>query len=315
MFMASGILENDNLFVVGERAWHGLGTVLSDKEVPTSEDAIRLAHLDWTVNPQNVYLENGIVIPNTFANVRSDTNGVLGLVTEKYKICQNSEAFDFVDAIMENGNGVRYESAGSLFNGKKVWLLARMEDRKIMGDDYESYLCFCNSHDGKGAIQAFTTSIRVVCNNTLQLATDSAPRSWSIRHFSNLDMKKREAMNTLGLATNYLDEMEKKAENMYVLRPNWDAFVEKLVPIEDDMSERVKGNVYYIRDTLNKIYNEKDDLGNIRGTAYGMYNAVADYVSNVNPLRMTSTWNERKMEHHMLGTIPMLDKAEKLLVA
>lgn len=113
--MAHGLLEYDWMLSTKEKPWHGIGTIVQD--APTSEDAIRIAKLDWKVQQVPV-MANGKEIPNYFANVRNDVNEVLGVVRSRYRILQNNEAFDFVDGIIENEEGVKcvYETAGSLFN-------------------------------------------------------------------------------------------------------------------------------------------------------------------------------------------------------
>lgn len=313
--MAHGIMENDSGFSAnGIRPWHNLPQmkVLAEGEYPTVATALHESGLDWNVVQKQVYAEGGIIIPDTFANIREDTDNVLGVVSKKYKIIQNVEALDFVDNIM--GGNLRFESAGSLFGNKKIFLCARMDDREVLGDKYENYLCFSNSFDGKGSIVCCVTPVRVVCNNTLQASIKSASRIWSTRHVGDISAKKKEAIETLGLATKYLDTLEDVANQFVVLRPNWEKFIEDLVPITDDMSERIKNNTINIRDTITKIYKDKDDLQNFRGNAWGMYQAVSDYCSNADPLRKAPTYNDYKMENHMLGEIPMLKKAEKILL-
>lgn len=168
----------ETMFYVREKPWHGLGTCV--EEAPTSADALRLAGLDWEVKQRNIQVCGGAKIENFKANVRSSDGAVLGVVSDRYQIVQNAEAFSFTDELI--GGDVRYETAGSLQNGKKIWLLARMPVQKIVGDDVEPYLCFSNTHDGSGSIRVCMTPIRVVCNNTLNLALNSAVRSWSTKH-------------------------------------------------------------------------------------------------------------------------------------
>ena len=170
----------ETMFYVREKPWHGLGTCV--EEAPTSADALRLAGLDWEVKQRNIQVCGGAKIENFKANVRSSDGAVLGVVSDRYQIVQNAEAFSFTDELI--GGDVRYETAGSLQNGKKIWLLARMPAQKIVGDDVEPYLCFSNTHDGSGSIRVCMTPIRVVCNNTLNLALNSAVRSWSTKHLS-----------------------------------------------------------------------------------------------------------------------------------
>ena len=100
--------------------------------------------------------------------MRDKDRKVLGVVSDRYKIVQNEEAFAFTDTLL--GEGVRYETAGSLQGGKKVWMLAHLPHEYIIsGERISPYLVFFNSHDGSGAIKAAITPIRVVCQNTLNL--------------------------------------------------------------------------------------------------------------------------------------------------
>lgn len=309
--MSSGILENDNLFVVGRRAWHGLGKVLENP--PTTEDAIVASGLNWNVKQEKLVTESGIELPNLYANVREDTKGILGTVTKKYKIVQNLEAFDFCDYIKESTNST-WESGGSLFNGKKVWLLLKLDNSKILDDDVEHYMCFSNSHDGKSSIRCVCTDVRVVCNNTLQFALESATRSWSIRHVGDIKGKQEEAMKSLGLANDYIKETNVFAEKMASEKiSNAERFLLQLIADETDDSDRIKSNNAYVRNSILKIYNDKDDLQNFRGTKWGMYNAVADYWSNSAPLRNAPTYKENKMNQFITNS-PLLYKAQSLLM-
>ena len=143
--------------------WHGLGTAVA--EAPNSAEAIKIAGLDWTVESKPIFTAENVEIPGYKENTRSSDKSVLGIVSHRYKIVQNSEAFDFTDSLI--GEGCTYETAGSLMNGKKVFLLAKMPQRKILDDEVDPFICFTNSHNGTGSIQVCMTPIRVVCQNTL----------------------------------------------------------------------------------------------------------------------------------------------------
>ena len=165
----------ETMFYVRQRPWHGLGTEV--QEAPTSADALIYAGLDWEVLQKNVYAEDGSLIPGYRVNTRSTDNAALGIVSDRYKVVQNEDAFQFTDDLL--GAGVSYETAGSLQGGRKVWLLARMPHRYIIaGDEIAPYLVVKNSHDGSSGIKVAMTPIRVVCQNTLNLALDSAKRIW-----------------------------------------------------------------------------------------------------------------------------------------
>ena len=105
----------ETMFYVREKPWHGLGTCV--EEAPTSADALRLAGLDWEVKQRSIQVCGGAKIENFKANVRSSDGAVLGVVSDRYQIVQNAEAFSFTDELI--GGDVRYETAGSLQNGKK----------------------------------------------------------------------------------------------------------------------------------------------------------------------------------------------------
>ena len=151
-----------------------------------------------------------------FANVRSDTNESLGVVKSRYNVLQNVDAFNFIDDIIENNSGTecKYETAGSLFNGRRVFMLVRLPNQKLVGDDVENYMFFTNSHDGTSALLAGITNVRVVCNNTLQMAIEGASRTWKCHHTKNLEGRKKEAAESLGLAVKYISGLDKTAREM-----------------------------------------------------------------------------------------------------
>lgn len=307
--MAHGIMEYDWMLSAKERPWHGIGTVV--EEAPTSEDAIKIAKLDWKIEQVPV-MANGNQIPNYFANVRSDTNEALGVVRGRYKVVQNTEAFDFVDGIIENKDiECRYETAGSLFNGRKIFLLVRLPNKELLGDDVENYLFFTNSHDGSSALTAGITNVRVVCNNTLQMAIRGAQRTWTCRHTDSIFAKKAQAQEALGLAVTYMDSMDEIAEELATKKINEEKFFRKL--FEKNPTNLCEKNKEQAIERMHIIFNEKDDLQNFRGSAWGMYNAVADFVSNTTPFRNTATYKENKMNRFCSG-YAMLNTAQDLLM-
>lgn len=315
--MAHMIMENDNLFSVREVPWHGIATIV--QEAPTSIDAIRLAGLDWNVKPVSVGINyKGFKkIDNTFANIREDTGDVLGIVTGKYKILQNSDAFQFMDALLDRG--VKYETAGSLENGKRVWMLARLEDYDLLGDTISNYLLLSNSHDGKGAVKVCSTSVRVVCNNTLTIALQDAKRSWSTKHMFNTTMmeKMEEASYSLEMNNRYKKGLEIFANVMSekkISDTSFENFVETLFPLEKDASDRKKNNVIELRNDLMFRYENAPDLQKFRGNTWGVIQAVSDSIYHKNPQRETPSFEEKRFATVIDGN-RLFDKAVELLVA
>ena len=193
----------ETMFSVRETPWHGLGRIIMD--APASREALELAGLDWQVESRNIYSGTGAMIPGYRANVRSTDDAVLGVVSDRYRIVQNEEAFQFTDDLL--GEGVTYETAGSLQGGKKVWMLARLPRKYLIaGDQVEPSLVIFNSHDGSSGVKVAMTPIRVVCQNTLNLALNTAKRSWTARHTENVLLRVQDARETLQLDSNKLYE-------------------------------------------------------------------------------------------------------------
>jgi len=304
----------ETMFSYRQVPWHGLGRIV--EEAPDSKTAIKLAELDWTVEQEQIQLvKNGVIIKDFYANVRSADDSVLGIVSGKYKIVQNYEAFEFTDVLL--GEGTKYEAAGSLCNGKKVWLLAKLEDRfKLVGDDTEVYLGFFNNHDGKGSVRAFITPVRVVCWNTLNMALKNASRSWSTIHAGSMQEKLKEAQRTLELTHIYMNKLSETAEilaDKKITNNDVTEFTEMLFPIGDDMSDRKKNNIIDIRQELLYRYNKAPDLKKFNGTAWGLVGAVSDLVSHSAPRRNTKTFAENRFDKVVTGH-PIFDKATELLL-
>jgi len=310
--MSHRIMETDYMFSAnGIRPWHGLGTIV--EKAPTQKDAIKLAKLNWKVEKLPVFAKvdgKSFEIEDRYALMRMDTKYCTGMVMDRYEIVQNNEAFSFVDDIMKTEKGaVRYETAGSLFNGKKIFLLVKMQDSKILGDAVENYLFFTNSHDGLNAVKAGISNVRVVCDNTLQMAMKGATRSWSAHHTKSVKSRQEEAIRTLRLATKYIKEMPVIAEAMAGIKVN----VEKIVPVFFTKSELETDKTQMTIQKIIAISKEKDDLQNFKGTAWGVYNALSDVISHPTGKSQFRS-PDRRMDTFLKG-YSILGKAQKILMA
>lgn len=288
--------EENNRF----KPWHGLGTPIAN--ALTSAEAIKIAGLDWKVVSKPIYVE-GKVVENYVANVRDCDDKVMGIVTNRYSIVQNSEAFDFTDNLISQE--VRYETAGSLFGGKKIWLLAKMSTTQILGDDVEPYICFTNTHDGTGAVRCIMTPTRVVCNNTLNFALNNAKRSWSTRHTGDIKQKLEQAKISLGLAHKYMEELEKQADimaNTKISEEEVNNIVSGLFPINEEDSDRKKNNMKQMRDGFISCY-FAPDIAKFMNTKWGVINAAADFADHMIPNRKTEKYQENNFDRILNGHI------------
>lgn len=304
----------ETMFSVREVPWHGLGTII--EEVPTSKDAIELAGLNWEVLSNPIFDNMGKEIPGFKANTRNTDNSVLGIVSNKYQIVQNSEAFEFTDNLIATGD-VRYETAGSLRDGKQVWLLAKLDTTKVAGDDVDPYICFTNTHDGTGAIKVCMTPIRVVCNNTLNVALQTAKRTWSTKHMGDMEYKMMEAKETLGLANEYMKKLDEQADifaNTKISDDEIEKVLNDLFPVDYQKdSERKINNVKELKDNFYICY-MMPDIAKFRNTQWGVINAMSDMVTHMNPVRKSDTYRENNWGRIINGH-PFMDALTKMMVA
>lgn len=298
----------ESMFSVREKPWHGLGVII--QEAPDSATALKLAGLDWTVKQVPVLYE-GQATGHQF-NVRESDNTVLGVVGSRYKPVQNSDAFAFTDELI--GGDVRYETAGSLADGKRVWMLAKMPDTVILDDVVEPFLCLTNGHDGFSSMKVCMTPVRVVCQNTLNMALSGARRTWTVRHSGNIEAKIAEAQHTLGLAQDYMTRFSEEAEELYKIKVSPVEFKKlsnALFPITDDMSRRKEEAQWTLQQQLKEAW-EMDDLGNIKGTGWGFINAISDMATHRPPARKTPNYQEN-MFIYTIDAPMLLDQALKMV--
>lgn len=304
--MSHEIYEYDQMFSVREVPWHGLGKVIA--EAPNSEEALRIAELDWDViQVPAVRGDTGEVVPNMKLNVCSKSDMVIGLVSDRYRIVQNREAFAFTDGVI--GGDVRYETAGSLRNGRTVWMLAKLPETRIAGDEVEQYMCFTNTHDGTGAVRCCLTPIRVVCNNTLNYALSHAKRNWSTKHTGDIQGKMIEARECLYLAENYILELDAFANQMIDVRIDDDMLkkiLNKCFPVGDKATDREKKTIEQKKESYMICY-FAPDIAKFQGTAWGALNAMSDFVGHSAPLRNNKNFKENRWASIMDGN-PLMDR-------
>lgn len=305
----------ESMFYTGRTApWHGLG--ISVLEAPASRDALELAGLDWRVVQRELITEDGIQVAGFKANVRDQDNRVLGVVTDRYKVVQNDEAFAFTDELL--GEGITYETAGSLQEGRRTWILAKLPQRYIIsGDEITPYLVFMNSHDGTGAIKAAMTPIRVVCQNTLNLALATAKRTWSTNHVGDIRGKLEDAKYTLLYADKYMAELGKsidKLSRQKLTDKQVYEYIDELFPLVDNATEQQMKNLHKMKEEVRDRYFLAPDLQHVGKNAYRFVNAVSDFATHSKPLRERANYRESLFARTIDGNA-MIDKAYSLVTA
>ena len=304
----------ETMFYVREKPWHGLGTEVA--EAPSSMDALIYAGLNWEVEQKNVYAEDGRLIPGYKANIRTTDNTTLGIVSDRYKVVQNEDAFQFTDDLL--GEGVTYETAGALQGGRKVWMLAKIPHRYIIaGDEITPYLVVMNSHDGSSGIKVAMTPVRVVCQNTLNLALKSAKRTWASKHTENVLTRVHAARETLWLAETYMGELGHSIDDLSQIKLTDKKVMELMqgfFPVAEDLPEIQRKNNLRLLEDLKRRYFDAPDLSHVGKNGYRFLNAVSDFATHAEPIRRTKNYEENLFLRTVEGN-PLVDKAYKLVLA
>jgi len=282
-----------SMFSVRQVPWHKKGVILNNP--PTSKEAIKEAGLDWEVEFHEIYLKGCDGYGGTFSSpeyyripkrralIKTSNGTPLSIVSDKYKPLQNSEAFDWFDPIIRSGKAT-YETAGELQNGKKIWILAKLDDDMeiVKGDAIRRYLLLANGHDGVTSILIQPTGIRVVCQNTLNASLGTGMVQ-SICHQGDMRRKMEKIKRVLGMASDAFNERKeiyKKMANFSVNNNIIGEYVTTLIPpANKEATDRIKRNVQCSQERIWELHENGfgSDINGVRGTMWGIYNAAVEY--------------------------------------
>lgn len=343
-----------------ERAWHGLGQVVN--EPMFVKDALKLCHADFNVGLQKVValsdelqnaMDNGefinaamlrdLLIDNTMATMRLDTNKSLGIVSDKYGIVQNEDAFKFVDMFCSGkfanrDNTPVIETCGVLGKGERIFVTAKFPKSIVLDakrdDLVDMYVVFTTSHDGTGAVRCVCTPIRVVCNNTLNWAMKENIGRIAFRHsskvMSRLDLLNEEnaefaykALNVAETYANGLKESFDHLRNIKLAERDLDNIIAQVVlapdaakefmqtrNIESDAIKTRGRNIFLgVKECLETGVGQE---GQERGTAMWLLNGLTSYYQN----EATERSEEIKFDSILDGNIyKKVQKAYDLAIA
>jgi len=275
-------------------AWHSFANkVFNQDEAVTTQQMLAGANLaNWNVQLESVgdlLADNYTTVSDNYLVVRDNpvTAGqkdVLSVVGSRYKTVQNEDLFAFADNMHDGNSDVYWESAGSLKNGRVVFGTMSIPRTMVLdpngaNDQTKLYLVVYTSHDGSVAVQSAITPVRVMCQNTLNLAMRNAKQSFKIRHTQTVDGKIVAAREALGLTFSYMDEFEKQAQELFsreVTNAKFSQIINKLY-VKPDAD--VKGAVKKWENKvllIDELYHNSPTNANIKGTAWGVVNALTE---------------------------------------
>lgn len=288
-------LFESGLFV-GQPAWHGLGVVLQN--APTIVEALTVAGLDWTVTAEPAFTADGSRVPDCQIIRRGSDGKIFAHMGKIYNPLQNVDALGRFQPLIDSGLAT-IEAAGSLDEGRKIWVLARVQGASgevVKGDRIDQYVLLAHSHDGTLKIWFGFTSTRVVCNNTLQVALGDVSRMVSVKHTKNAVFKLDEAAKQFDMAGAKLGK-DLKQYKFLASKKCDDALMTAyartvLAGVERAQSEEKIRN----EEDLVRLFHtgQGNDMPGVRGTMWAAYNAATEYLTHEagrsQDTRVTSGW-------------------------
>ncbi len=289
----------EQMAYVGQTPWHGLGNQLTQKQ--PIEIWQREAGMDWQIQDSPVHFKADSIgplgtihsFPEQKVLFRSDTKAPLSVVSSRYQIVQPREVLEFYRDLSEV-SGYELETAGVLKGGRKFWALARTGQSAVLkgNDQVSGYLLLATSCDGTLATTATPTTVRVVCNNTLTIALDGACRSIKVPHNTRFDPQA--VKKQLGIAVSQWDEFMYRMRNLAERKVQWHEamgfFMNVMCDIQPNSAmPQVLPNERALRkvQSLYEGQGKGSTLASANGTAWGLLNAVTEYVDHERRARST----------------------------
>jgi phage/plasmid-like protein (TIGR03299 family) len=237
----------------------------------------------------------------TRTNPFDNGTDILGVVGEKYKVVQNESLFEFGDNLLDGG--ASWESAGSIKNGTVVFgsLVVPKEfilDPSGANDKTTTYLLVHTSHDGSVSVQASITPVRVVCQNTLNLALNSVKQSFKLRHTATVEGKIQVAREALGLTFKYMDNFEAEAKALFetaVTDLEFNKIITAIYPKPDEINKQGLTVWSNKIDLVNDLYFDSPTNANIKGTAWGVFNTLTERLDYFRGERKTKNGAQNKL--------------------
>jgi phage/plasmid-like protein (TIGR03299 family) len=300
-------INEGRMFYVGEKPWHALGKKLD--RPATAKEAIEAARIDYEVHKVPIALAGELsrkIIDGKYATVRKDTNDVLGIVSEKYNIIQNKDAFTFFDEVVGEGQAI-YHTAGALGKGEKIWIMAKLPKEIVIAreDIIEKYLLLVNSHDGTTALTMYFSPVRVVCQNTLTLSFRKMAEKIGIRHTESYRQKISEARRILGITQKFYQEFEQDVQKMveYKLTESQASFFFDRILKGHDI--RKKESTKYMNEmkTLIRLFYEGqgNQIAEVEKSLWAAVNAVTEYIDHYKPVKKEESFSENRIRSILLG--------------
>lgn len=308
-------MTQERIYVDRTTTWHALGKDVSEcKDVA---QVLKKSRLDYEVEKCFLMADVGkdilksseyrddtgcyVEVPNRYITARMSDGHLYDIVSDKYEVIQNAEAFDFVNYMSED---IRFDKAGETESGM-VYIIGHLPEVNILGDTFIPHVIFRNGFSGKIKISAAICPLRIVCQNQFNFAFGDAQNTISIRHTSNADLKLQEAKETLKLSADYMVKLSQEAEKyaeMHLNKFQVNRVLGELFPMDDaeNMNPYKRKRLEEAKSEFIRAY-DADDNQNFKGTAWGLINAYTDFITHKVPTGPSHTKDENKFVNTTFG--------------
>lgn len=252
----------------------------------TAEEAIIAGGLNWDVVTEDVLTAAGAKLKDRLLTVRSDTGEPLGVVSNRYCVLQNNEAFKFMDNLMADKEGPKYVASGCLYGGRKVCLVADMGAMEVVaGDEIRKQIILAHAHDGSMSVTTMLTPRRIYCDNQLNSISRQASEDgalYKIRHTGDVTLKLDDVKEALGLLNKKFDETLDVYKSLARVRPTTQQIDEVLKALIPDTKR--EGRAVMQRERILELADVGmgNNIKGVHGTAWALYNGITELVDHYN---------------------------------
>lgn len=259
----------------------------------TSEDVLNAAGLNYNVVKKSIlYRDNSgeiLEYPDKVLTMNESTGRIFNTVSKAYEVCQNRDAFSLIDYIGQDDESFEYVRAGETIGGL-IYIIAKIQNVNLMGDMITPYIIFQNSHDGLNSVKATICPLRIVCQNQFNVSFRESPNTVRIVHSAKMEERMLAAREMMRDVATYMQTFESTATDLATKRVSYDTVIKLFNDVfkykPETMSNRQIQNFDDARNEFLACYNS-DDNQNFKGTAWGIMNGAADYLTHHKSVRKT----------------------------
>jgi hypothetical protein len=230
--------------------------------------------LDWTVDTY----PTAIITPTQqiedkshLGLLRSDNNRIIGYVSDHYETVQNKTLFSLIQPLI-NEQIAEISYQGFMRYGKIVLLQAMLDTTFEAGNmEHKNFVTITNTHGGKGNIEIGVGNMRMCCLNQFQANKKSLTNKSKFSHRIGVT----DQLN-LDLVMEFVSEEQQAYQQKIQELSGVTLKYDQLRPIiEDVFGVHAKDKIY---NNIVRLYRMGN--GNLGRTAYDLFSATTDYVTN-----------------------------------